>query len=277
MKPPKVVSFLTTLLFVLFSVGFAFADSEVKLTVGTATADVDQPVTINIMAEPVGADTNVAGAAFTLQYDNSLTVTVDSDFFGTFLEQEFTETHGLDDNGTVDGYEQPLVSNEVNSTNPTLMKIAAARKDGGAISGSTVLFTLQVSGSTPGIYPIELIPTTLENADAGYMSPTDINLLVGVGAEGSADEFPIRLYAINADSATYVQSGSVTISELPKGDVSGDGTTNSVDALTILQYLAGNNPPMNGLDPDVNKDGTVNAVDALMILQYLAGNITELP
>lgn len=61
------------------------------------------------------------------------------------------------------------------------------------------------------------------------------------------------------------------------GDLNGDGTANSVDALLVLFYNAGlSKPPGAGAglwfaEADVNCDTTVNALDATLILQAGAG------
>ncbi len=56
------------------------------------------------------------------------------------------------------------------------------------------------------------------------------------------------------------------------GDTNCDGTTNSIDALFILQVDA---RLLGGLqcqeNADMNADGTVNSIDASIILQYVAG------
>lgn len=56
------------------------------------------------------------------------------------------------------------------------------------------------------------------------------------------------------------------------GDVNDDGTVNALDALAILQYVAGLTHDLRNLpSANVNGDGTVNALDVLAILQYIAG------
>jgi len=62
------------------------------------------------------------------------------------------------------------------------------------------------------------------------------------------------------------------------GDVNCDGLVTSIDALLILQYIAGlsGQPPCLGA-ADVDLDGDIDAIDATLILQYVAGLIGELP
>lgn len=59
-----------------------------------------------------------------------------------------------------------------------------------------------------------------------------------------------------------------------RGDVNGDGKTNSSDALEVLMYSVGK---INQVDPsaDLNGDGKINSSDALTILQISVGIITD--
>ena len=62
------------------------------------------------------------------------------------------------------------------------------------------------------------------------------------------------------------------------GDVSGDGSVNSIDAAFILQLGAGliDSLPCEG-GADTNGDSVVNAIDSVLILQFVAGFISSLP
>ncbi len=59
-----------------------------------------------------------------------------------------------------------------------------------------------------------------------------------------------------------------------RGDVNGDGKTNSSDALEVLMYSVGK---ISRIDPsaDLSGDGKINASDALMILQISVGFIED--
>ena len=61
------------------------------------------------------------------------------------------------------------------------------------------------------------------------------------------------------------------------GDAGCDGSTNSVDALLVLQYAAGYPPSWCTIHGDANRDGAVDPIDATVILQYDAGLIPALP
>lgn len=77
--------------------------------------------------------------------------------------------------------------------------------------------------------------------------------------------------ALRTYSLTVVREGEEQ--DFVLGDVNGDGLIDTVDALMILQYAAGNGTldKTSLLAADVNKDGVADVVDALQILQYTAG------
>ncbi len=56
------------------------------------------------------------------------------------------------------------------------------------------------------------------------------------------------------------------------GDVNSDGTTNSSDALMILQYSVGKITEINKEYADINDDGFINSSDALVALKISVGN-----
>ena len=61
------------------------------------------------------------------------------------------------------------------------------------------------------------------------------------------------------------------------GDPSCNGVVNAIDALFILQFLAGLTGLCSEANADVNQDLLVNAIDATLLLQFLAGLIGTLP
>jgi len=61
-------------------------------------------------------------------------------------------------------------------------------------------------------------------------------------------------------------------------DVNCDGATNPLDALLLLQYIAGLAPELPCPElADVNNDGSVNVLDSLLILQFDAGLYVPAP
>ncbi len=123
----------------------------------------------------------VAGAAFTVTYDGNhiLVPTATSSFFGTFVSQNIPtpNNQGYVTVNSVDYY-SPLVTHPESATGKTML--AGARKDNG--SGANVaLFTLHCESiGDPGTYTIAITKTTIENAQAGFAQPTEIDELVGL-------------------------------------------------------------------------------------------------
>ena len=69
------------------------------------------------------------------------------------------------------------------------------------------------------------------------------------------------------------------LSELPIGDLSGDGKVTAYDASLVLQYVVGskNLSEAQLKAADVTGNGTITALDAALILQYTVGLITQFP
>ena len=67
------------------------------------------------------------------------------------------------------------------------------------------------------------------------------------------------------------------IEEVVVGDVNGDDTVNTLDALCVLKYIVGLNDltPEQQKTADTNKDGEINSSDALQILKFVVGLIKE--
>ena len=59
------------------------------------------------------------------------------------------------------------------------------------------------------------------------------------------------------------------------GDANKDGTTDSIDAALILQFVAGLTDPWP--NSDTNENGITNAIDAALVLQFSAGLVPSLP
>jgi hypothetical protein len=71
---------------------------------------------------------------------------------------------------------------------------------------------------------------------------------------------------------SYTIDPNITEPTASFGDVNGDDSVNSTDALILLSYDAGLSVPYS-IDAcsDINGDGSVNSTDALIILSYDAG------
>ena len=80
-------------------------------------------------------------------------------------------------------------------------------------------------------------------------------------------------YRTKTNGGTY-KWGVLSASEnkVVVGDLDGDGTINSTDAVAIQKYLAGN--VIEGFtkeSADLNGDGEVNSADSVLLMKYLAG------
>jgi hypothetical protein len=192
---------------IAFSASGAFA-ADPTLTITDAEIAAGGTGTVTITVDDASL---LAGASFTLRYTSPLSVTdVESTFFDTFVNQGFTEAHGLDAIGMVDGYSSPIAINDVTGTGT---RLAAARKDGGS-GTNAALFTLTVAvdtGATDGdTHDIEIIPTSLSNTNAGYASGgEEIALLVGYDKD-AAEEYP-KLLDKGATAETVFATGTITV------------------------------------------------------------------
>jgi len=254
----KLITLLTISLFLVLSANAAMA-SDVKLTVVGPASALDSGIqgTATIKASPVSGTPTVAGAAFTLKYDSSLTITVDNAaFFDTFVNQGFTGQDGMDASGLVSGFDSPFVTNDSTASGMKITRIAAARKDAGAIAAGTLLFNLTVSGTNAGTYDIMIIPTALTNTAAGWNGENS-DLLIGV----DATTFPVRLAAADAGNPLYIENGSVTINPASGADTDGDGVADTVEQTKGT----------NRLIADTDGDGYPDGVDANPLVKDAAG------
>ncbi len=250
----------------------------VTLTVGTASGEVDETLIIPITVDnPEG----VAGAAFTIVYPSALTVTVSSDFFDTFYSQfDPLPTTGEPDpdggeygssvfpvldasqNPTGEVITLPVVLESINYYQPLIansvaigMMISAARCTPCPAETNAILFTLNVSlknGEPAGTYPIVVIPTTLNNTDAGYDAEGEtIDLLIGSNPGlplSDPGAFPVILDDVGY--AANIVSGQA---EFTKKSVFTDSDTDGIDDDWEMTYF-GNLTTANSVS-DFDHDG----------------------
>jgi subtilase family serine protease len=100
---------------------------------------------------------------------------------------------------------------------------------------------------------------------------------ITVTSPAVTDEGPVDI-TVSTAGGTSVKSSADQFTYFMYGDVNGDGTVNSADALLVLQYSVGliNLTADQAVAANVN-GGTVNSADALLILQYSVGLISEFP
>jgi hypothetical protein len=192
----------------------------VQITVGSGNAEPGQTVSLPITVDVPG---EIAGAAFTLTYDKTrLTLnSVTSTFFDTFTHQ-WNSLSPIPNplppaTVTVDGqtYDQPLVKNPVSVG----MSIAAARCKAGAVGTTLFTLTFAVGGSVAaGPLPVRIIPTVLNNMNAGYpVGGEAVPILIGAleNQQNLASAYPVL-------PSTLV-SGTVNVIPHVIVDSDGDG------------------------------------------------------
>jgi hypothetical protein len=249
------------MLFCLASGAFAAAP---KLTVGSASICPGASGTVNITVDNAAG---ITGAAFTLTYDTAiLDITVSSDFFGTFTEQGFDAADGLTD-GKVDGFDSPVVTNEVSGTG---MRIAAANATPATSGTNVTLFTLNVTVSDTAAedstYDINITATTLNNTAAGYDAAGEqIDLLIEAKADGT---FASLLPASSA--AASVTKGTITAKCGNIGDLVVDKVVDIFDVLAGVDAMGTNLEAA-----DLNGDGSVDIFDVLAIVDLMGTTYTK--
>jgi hypothetical protein len=202
----RICSILLALLCVTYlSFGVAnAADKALSLisTTGQSIISVTagEPVVIEVR---VNDASTVAGASFTVTYDtaNLALTRVESDFFGSFANQNIP-TPSNQGYVTVDNknYDTPIVESTVSNLQgdiATGSMFAAARVDNG--TGINVkLFTLSFTAGSPGVYPISVVQSKINNTDAGYSASGElIPFLVGIGPSGT---YPTHTVTVNSAS-----------------------------------------------------------------------------
>lgn len=83
-----------------------------------------------------------------------------------------------------------------------------------------------------------------------------------------------KLLSILISAILAVSVFAISASARVLGDVNGDKTTNSTDALNILRYSVGAIEAINTVAADVNCDGNINSADALIVLTISVGSYT---
>jgi hypothetical protein len=232
----KGVQKMKTKLFLAFAVFTAIvlgASSAFAAATTLTVSDVesvapDGTATVTITA----SSGDLAGAAFTVTYDDTVLTApvVTSDFFETFTDMGITATNDT-------GFDKGLVVNEVSGTG---LRIAGANAEEKGTAGTSVeifsiSFTVASDAEEESSYAVGIIPTTLNNTDAGYDAEgEEIDLLVGI----DGDTFPARLSAAEADA--NVTAGTITVGPPPGDiDIDGDGAFLTNDITLLRRWAAG--------------------------------------
>ena len=107
---------------------------------------------------------------------------------------------------------------------------------------------------------------TVASLEAGKIG----TLTFKVNEDAAFDTYTVEPYVISGDCTV---SGGITftVSDRTPGDANGDGEADVMDALVIMQSIAGYDVTYNASNADCNGDGEVDVMDALTIMQYIAG------
>ena len=187
------------------------------------------------------------------------------------------------DNSIVSENKEILVQNDVSLTCKTgtvyvkkgesvLLEIVADNKN------------IEKLNCTSDIQEIQVDNEVDVNNGTAVVKVTQNGMLDGnvyISVPDSSDTVQIKIIAINDDSqigdTSEVKSENLsdiaidTKPEAVKGDVNGDGITDSVDAVLLKKYLAGYSGLQINTDAcDMNGDGEVDSVDAVLLLKQLA-------
>jgi hypothetical protein len=231
-----------------------------RITVGSATVWKGDTARVDITVDDA---TGITGAAFTIVYDtDKLDMFVTSDFFDTFTEQGFDYYDGMGTDGKVDGFDSPMVTNEVAGTGTIIAATNAATATGGT---NTTLFTLEITAAEDvqngETYDITIIPTTLNNTAAGYDATGEqIDPLIEARDDGS-----FSALMTSSDLSAAVTNGTLTIGVTDKGDLDGNGYVQIIDMLETLMFILGDRDFTEEqlLRADMNEDGKIDVFDVV--------------
>lgn len=266
--------------------GYTFAGWDPAITAATEETTYTALWTINSYTITFDASNGIGGGEQILEYGETpipptvtrtgynfngwspaiTTVTGDTVYYAQWLIQTFTII--FDANGGTGGTVQvlnygeiptiPDVTREGFTFNGWLPNIGLAKADRTYVAqwtGGTVLITFLANGGVGG---------TVLSVTAGQIPTAPVVTRENYRFNGWSPALTIA----NEDK-TY------TAQWLMRGDINSSDGISSLDALMLLQYLAG----LTTLDAtqllkaDVDLNGVVNNIDVLKILQFAGGNI----
>ena len=168
-----------------------------------------------------------------------------------------------------------VIGFDVNYDNSVIELVHAARgsdlpKD--AYGGDVWAVTLGTNKKSIGL-------TTSQQTDAlpNGFTGNIVKLYFNVNATATPGDHPIEISNVDISSTCLVHgtipviNGTFTITGGTPGDLNGDGTITSADAVIVLQMAV--RGEYDAL-ADVNGDDSVTSLDALMIIQVAADRIT---
>ena len=177
MRTSRIILSLVSIPLLLFV--FCGRVEALQLQVDSENANPGDSITVEITVGEYNLE-QIAASAFTLSYSTDhLTLTqVESDFFDTFLNQ-WNSLNPVPDplppaSVVVDGqtYTQPLLFSTTDGTpqGKTLL-VGASVKSGTPATLFTLHFTVKAT-APPGIYPVSISPTMINDVYTGYYDIT---------------------------------------------------------------------------------------------------------
>ena len=193
---------------------------------------------------------------------------------------------------------QIVVESKTTSAGSTVaVNISIANNPGFVTMGIQVAYDSNLtllSVSDTGLVPGQMFSTEIENPQPLYWAnPTatadcTVNgkiatLTFKVADNAEEGEYHIRVsydydnYDIYNQSGEAVQfatvNGTLTVTDVVYGDVTGDGRVNNLDGMVLMRHLAKwPSYPASMISPgaDVNADGRINNLDGMILMRHLA-------
>lgn len=224
----------------------------------SVTLDADKSVTANFAAITGNVRSAATPSAGTLAVGNSVLVAINVDM------SEVEEPNNALGSFAASLTWNPAVLAYEGHSGP-LAGFTGAVNTASVASGQIFFNGSNATGATGDTVTFEV---TFRAIGAGT-SELDLEYSTMAAASSSADLLPLLT----------ITDGQVMVDSSWLGDIDGNGTVNSTDALLILSADAGIDTsgfcPMNC--GDVNGDGLVNSSDALLVLSYDAGMSVPFP
>jgi VCBS repeat-containing protein len=203
---------LPLLLVLIVSIwGMANTCLAVTLSVGDGSENgfIGEEIQIDIVVDD---STGIVGAAFTLEFDDSLDIEVSSDFFGTFQKQ-LAHLDPPEPDPVVDGetYLQPLLfePDEPDGSGITTLRIAAARAMPATVAETETLFTLTITGTESGSFDLTVVQTQIGGLDL----PMLIGANLDISDPSDSAAFPLLLDLASGEG--QVEDGVVEVINQP--------------------------------------------------------------
>jgi hypothetical protein len=178
--------------------------------------------------------------------------------------------------GTASYYRGPAITSATFTGNRSTIDVQIAHRGGSDFMPTSGItgFSVLINGSSVDINSAVRISADRIRLTLASAAPQ--GALVTLRYLWGSDPVTTALVKDNSSLALPLENTTIDVTVTEGGilgDVNGDDTVNSTDALIILSYDVGiDTSPYNPMSyGDVNDDGLVNSTDALIILSYDVG------